>query len=81
MAATTKSYAEATCEVGEKLRVPVVNLWEIFMSQTGWKADTWKTDDPIPGSMSIAQHKALVELLSDGMPSYTPLSYNSVDRS
>jgi len=67
VAATTKAYADAVCEVGEKLHVPVVNLWNVFMARTGWTADAWKTGDHLPGSTSLAQHDALVELLSDGM--------------
>ena len=69
VAATTKTYAEATCELGEKLGVPVVNLWKAFMAKTGW-TDTWKPNEPLPGSLSVAQHDVLVELLSDGMTSH-----------
>jgi lysophospholipase L1-like esterase len=65
VAATTKTYAEAACELGKKLNVPVVNLWKVFMARTGW-TDAWGTEEPLPGSMSVAQHDALVELLSDG---------------
>jgi lysophospholipase L1-like esterase len=72
VAATTKTYAEATCELGEKLGVPVVNLWKVFMAQTGW-TDSWNPDEPLPGSMSVAQHDVLVELLSDGTVSHNQL--------
>jgi isoamyl acetate esterase len=66
IASTTKIYADAACEVGAALGVPVVNLWKAFMDKTMFKADTWKSGDPLPGSLEIAQHEALVELLYDG---------------
>ena len=66
MAASTKSYADAACEVGEKLGVPVVNLWKAFMSKTGFDVDTWKVGDAIPGSLSLPQNDVLVELMYDG---------------
>jgi lysophospholipase L1-like esterase len=72
VAATTKTYAEATCELGDKLGVPVVNLWKVFMAKTGW-TDSWNPDEPLPGSMSVAQHDVLVELLSDGTASHNQL--------
>jgi hypothetical protein len=40
------------------------------MSQTDWNADTWKKEDPIPGSMHLPENDALANLLSDGMTSY-----------
>jgi lysophospholipase L1-like esterase len=66
IAATTKSYADGAIELGKKLNVPVVNLWEAFMSKAGFSLDTWNEKDPLPGSMGIPQNDALVELMYDG---------------
>ena len=32
----TKKYVDACVHVGEKLAIPVLNLWEIFMKQEAW---------------------------------------------
>lgn len=66
LAATTKSYAEGACEVGERLGVPVVNLWKAFMARTDFNAQTWKVGDPIPGARDVSQNDKLVELMYDG---------------
>lgn len=65
-AATTKSYADAACEVGEKLQVPVVNLWKAFMITAGFQAAGWKTGEPLPGAMDVPQNDELVRLMYDG---------------
>lgn len=73
MAPSTKSYADAACEVGERIGVPVVNLWKAFMSKADFDASTWKSGDVIPGSMDAPQNDALVELMYDGArPLYLP---------
>ncbi|KAF2846419.1 SGNH hydrolase [Plenodomus tracheiphilus IPT5] len=75
LASTTKVYAEAVCHVGEKLNVPVVNLWKAFMAKTELKADAWKLGDPVPGSLDVPQNDALVELMYDGLH-FNPAGYN-----
>ncbi|KAF2465811.1 SGNH hydrolase [Lindgomyces ingoldianus] len=67
VAATTKSYADAACEVGKKLNVPVVDLWRAFMSRAHWNAATWNTGDPLPGSLDIVQNDVLAGLMYDGL--------------
>ncbi len=57
----TKKYAEACRAVGEKLDIPVLDLWTIFMQKAGWKEG-----EPLPGDMSIAQNHWLKEGLFDG---------------
>lgn len=58
----TKTYADACREVGEELGVVVLDLWTIFMTEAGWKAD-----DPLPGSKSVERSAVLEELLHDGL--------------
>lgn len=67
LASTTKEYAEAACEVGAKLGVPVVNLWKAFMTKTDFEFDTWKVGDALTGALDVPQNDALVELMYDGM--------------
>ncbi|ORY02562.1 SGNH hydrolase-type esterase domain-containing protein [Clohesyomyces aquaticus] len=74
LAANTKAYADAACEVGIKLKVPVVNLWKAFMSEAKWNAAAWKNDDSLPGSLDLAQNDALVELMYDGLH-FSPSGY------
>lgn len=59
-------YAEAVCDVGRKLNIPVVDLWTAFMAKTNFKADAWKLGDAIPGSLDTPQDDGLVELMYDG---------------
>ena len=66
LAHNTKAYADAAVEVGEKLGTPVLNLWKLFMARANFNADTWKPDQPLPGSRDLPQNDALVELMSDG---------------
>ena len=66
MAATTKTYADGALEVGKMLGVPVVNLWEAFMSKTGYDSAIWKSGDPLPGALEVTQNDALIELMYDG---------------
>ncbi|KAF2205263.1 SGNH hydrolase [Delitschia confertaspora ATCC 74209] len=73
-AASTKIYAAAACEVGKELGVPVVDLWGAFMATTEWKAENWKSGDPLPGSQDIAENEALVDLMHDGLH-FNPQGY------
>jgi hypothetical protein len=66
-ATTTKSYADAVCEVAKKNGAAVVNLWKAFMARVAFNVDTWRTGDPIPGSIDVVPNGALVELMYDGM--------------
>jgi lysophospholipase L1-like esterase len=61
-----KKYSEAVVGLGEKLGIPVVNLWKTFMSKTGWKEAEWKQSKPILGSLELPQSEELVRLLHDG---------------
>jgi hypothetical protein len=70
VASATKDYADAACEVGMKLNIPVVNLWQAFMEKAGFKIDAWKLNDPIPGSLGVPENDALVELMYDGMEAW-----------
>lgn len=66
LAATTRDYALAAREIGQRLDVPVIDLWSAFMEKTAWKAAEWKNGEPIAGSLDIDQDPGLVELLFDG---------------
>lgn len=58
----TKSYADAACELGKELGIPVLNLWSAFMSKIGWSIG-----EPVPGSLDIAQNSILADLMHDGL--------------
>jgi lysophospholipase L1-like esterase len=66
LASVTKTYADAASQVGERLGLPVVNLWNAFMSKASFSAENWKMNDPLPGSLSLPQSEALVKLMYDG---------------
>jgi hypothetical protein len=66
VASATKDYADAACELGAKLDVPVVNLWKAFMEEANFKLDAWKLGEPLPGSLGAPQNDALVDLMYDG---------------
>lgn len=66
VAATTKQYADAACEVGSKLKVPVLNLWKAFMHEANFDFNAWKMGEPLPGSLETPQNDCLVELMYDG---------------
>jgi lysophospholipase L1-like esterase len=78
-AAATKEYADAACEVGAKLNIPVINLWKAFMEKAAFQVDVWKTGDHLPGSLAIPQDDALVKLMYDGevLDRHTHLLANS----
>jgi hypothetical protein len=71
VASATKDYADAVCEVGARLSVPVVNLWQAFMEKADFKLDTWKVGDLLPGSLGVPPNDALVELMYDGKVTLT----------
>ncbi|KAF1917481.1 SGNH hydrolase-type esterase domain-containing protein [Ampelomyces quisqualis] len=75
LASATKDYAEAACEVGAKLNVPVVNLWQAFMDKAAFQKHAWKSGDPLPGSLGVPQNDALVELMYDGLH-FNPAGYD-----
>jgi hypothetical protein len=78
VAGATKDYADGACEVGAKLNIPVVNLWQAFMEKASFKIDTWKLGDPLPGSLGVPQNDALTELMYDGEQRQS--QYNLVGR-
>jgi len=75
LASTTKQYADAACEVGARLDIPVVNLWKAFMEKTDFKADAWKLGDPVHGSLDAPQNDTLAELMYDGLH-FNPAGYD-----
>ena len=62
-AEVVKSYADAVCEIGKEISVPVLNLWEDFMSTVGF--DT-SANGPIPGSSRLPPDDKLAKLVHDG---------------
>lgn len=58
----TKTYADATREVGLELGLAVLDLWSIFMKHAGWKEG-----QPLAGSKNVPENRALQSLLRDGM--------------
>ncbi|KAF2277910.1 SGNH hydrolase [Westerdykella ornata] len=74
VAAVTKSYADAAYEVGTRLGVPVVHLWNAFMTKAGLEIDQWKTGDTLPGSLDVLENETLKELLYDGLH-FNPAGY------
>ena len=57
----TAKYARACREVGESLKVPVLDLWSTFMKRAGWQEG-----EPLPGSSDVANNKFLSDALLDG---------------
>jgi isoamyl acetate esterase len=70
-AANTKRYADACRKVGEKLGLPVVDLWHAFMMEAGWKEG-----EPLEGSKETESNRILQQLLLDGRCSFTSHSAN-----
>ncbi|KAL5113197.1 hypothetical protein ACEQ8H_008935 [Pleosporales sp. CAS-2024a] len=68
LASATKTYADAACEVGAKLDIPVVNLWRALMDKADFQLDAWNMGETLPGSLDIPQNDALAELMYDGNP-------------
>lgn len=66
VASITKEYADAACDVGVRLGVPVVNLWRVFMEKAPFQAESWRAGDALPGSLKDPANDALVELMYDG---------------
>lgn len=62
-AASTREYAEAVAEIGQKAEgVALVDVWTAIMQTIGWKSDA---DGPLPGSLE-QQGDFLRPYLSDG---------------
>ncbi|EKV05256.1 GDSL Lipase/Acylhydrolase family protein [Penicillium digitatum PHI26] len=61
-ASFTKLYAEAACEVGASLNIPVVDLWSAFMKPTGWQEG-----EPLIGARDVPSNDTLASLLTDGL--------------
>ena len=57
----TKLYADAVREVGDAHGVAVLDLWNAFMNEAGWKAG-----ESLPGALNVAESPALKRLLIDG---------------
>ena len=60
--AVTKLYADAVREVGSAHGVAVLDVWNAFMTEAGWKAG-----DSLPGSLNMAESPVLKRLLIDGL--------------
>ncbi|KAL1957194.1 hypothetical protein VTO42DRAFT_6228 [Malbranchea cinnamomea] len=75
-AENTKKYADACREVGNRLGVPVVDIWSAFMKAAGWKEG-----EPLAGSIDVPENEKLRALLSDGLhfnPSGYRIMYDEV---
>lgn len=57
----TKKYANAARQVGEALKIPVLDLWTIFMTRAGWVAG-----EPLPGCRGVERNGLIEELMYDG---------------
>ncbi|KAL4785794.1 SGNH hydrolase-type esterase domain-containing protein [Aspergillus varians] len=68
----TRQYAEAAREVGDSLKVPVIDLWTAFMTAAGWKEG-----QPLIGSSETPNNEKLASLLTDGLH-FTPDGYRIV---
>ncbi|EOD50749.1 putative gdsl lipase acylhydrolase family protein [Neofusicoccum parvum] len=68
----TKMYANAARKVGEELRIPVLDLWTIFMTRAGWVAG-----EPLPGCRAVDRNALIEELMYDGLH-LTPSAYKIV---
>lgn len=61
LAGHTKKYGDACRDVGRRKGVPVVDLWQLFMTAAGWTGD-----GPLPGSRDGPKNDLLARLLPDG---------------
>ncbi|KAI9675361.1 MAG: isoamyl acetate-hydrolyzing esterase [Caeruleum heppii] len=61
-AGTTRSYAETARKVGHEQDVAVLDLWNVFMSEAGWKPA-----EPLVGSKDVAPNPRFSELMHDGL--------------
>ncbi|KAF4314343.1 putative gdsl lipase acylhydrolase family protein [Botryosphaeria dothidea] len=68
----TKKYANAARKVGEELKIPVLDLWTIFMTRAGWAAG-----EPLPGCRGVDRNALIEELMYDGLH-LTPQAYKIV---
>jgi len=62
-AVDAKAYAGAVREVGEEMRVAVVDVWGICMKKAGWK----EGDEVLPGTREVGRNEVLAGLLYDGL--------------
>ena len=60
-AETTQRYASRCREVGERLGVPVLDLWSLMMTKAGWKQG-----QTLAGSKDAPRNEELEKMLSDG---------------
>lgn len=58
----TRLYADAVREVGDANGLAVLDLWNAFMTEAGWKPG-----DSLPGALDKPESPALKRLLSDGL--------------
>lgn len=62
-AENTKRYADAIRDIGNDLRVPVVDLWSAIMLEAGWEPGS---NDPLPGCADAPCSDTLARYLIDG---------------
>ena len=61
-ATNTKAYADVCRQVGQELRLPMVDLWSLFMKKAGWDGES-----ELVGSRKCERSKVLGDLLLDGL--------------
>ncbi|MCJ1358768.1 MAG: hypothetical protein MMC33_008768 [Icmadophila ericetorum] len=68
----TAKYAYACREVGESLRIPVLDLWSTFIERAGWQKG-----ESLPGSKVVANNEFLSAALLDALSGLhlTPVGY------
>ena len=69
----TRLYADAVLEVGKAHGAAVLNLWDAFMAEAGWKAG-----EPLPGALNMPENLALKRLLIDGLITCATQDSNSL---
>ena len=60
----TAKYARAALDLGQELKLPVLDLWTIFMRKAGWEEGSTGS---LAGSREAPKNKVLGELLEDGL--------------
>ncbi|KAF2456443.1 GDSL Lipase/Acylhydrolase family protein [Lineolata rhizophorae] len=58
----TKEFARAAREAARELQLPILDVWSLLMSRTGWKEG-----QPLPGSKDNPKVTLLDEFLYDGL--------------
>jgi lysophospholipase L1-like esterase len=61
-AANTKLYADACRQIGNDLKLPLVDLWSILMDKAGWDGSS-----TLIGSKECGKSEIFSDLLSDGL--------------